>query len=120
MFLAKSFQVQLQLPEADYWIGYNDNAKEGSFVWSDGSAGGYENWAEGEPNNIRTEGEDCTEFWASGEWNDEKCSVPRTFICKSSNPSEPCVLNIFVWIFLSLIIFVVIHLVCALAILRYK
>ena len=46
--------------------------------------------------------------------------VPRTFICKSSNPSEPCVLNIFVWIFLSLIIFVVIHLVCALAILRYK
>ena len=34
------------------WIGFNDRANEGTFVWVDGSKGtAFQSWAEGEPSN---------------------------------------------------------------------
>lgn len=58
-----------------YWIGYNDVASEGSYVWSSGEAPGYSNWDGGEPNNASPplEGEDYAVLnWNSttGGWND--------------------------------------------------
>lgn len=58
-----------------YWIGYNDEAVEGSFVWSSGQIPGFTFWDFGEPNNSATpggEGEDYAVInWAgTGEWND--------------------------------------------------
>ena len=52
-----------------YWLGLNDVAVEGTFVWSSGSTSTYRNWNTGEPNN--TNNEDYAEFIASnGKWND--------------------------------------------------
>lgn len=50
------------------WIGYNDVASEGNFVWVTGETNGYENWNTGEPNN--SNGEDYTVMYSNGSWND--------------------------------------------------
>ena len=34
------------------WIGYNDRANEGIWVWTDGSPSGFTHWWAGEPNNM--------------------------------------------------------------------
>ena len=41
------------------WIGFNDIASEGTFVWVSGDAVSYTNWNSGEPNNSGNE--DCAE-----------------------------------------------------------
>ena len=40
-----------------FWIGFNDTAQEGTWVWSSGAPVGYTNWDIGEPNNCC----ECTE-----------------------------------------------------------
>jgi hypothetical protein len=41
-------------PGQSFWIGLNDEAQEGSFVWTSGAPVSYTNWwtANGEPNNL--------------------------------------------------------------------
>ncbi|MFC7358256.1 HYR domain-containing protein, partial [Jejudonia soesokkakensis] len=52
-----------------FWIGYNDVATEGSFVWQSGDSSTYTNWNAGEPNNVG--GEDYGELRGfNGMWND--------------------------------------------------
>jgi hypothetical protein len=51
------------------WLGYNDYAVEGNFVWSSGETPGYTNWAPGEPNNFFGF-EDGTQMYNNGQWND--------------------------------------------------
>lgn len=51
------------------WLGLNDAAVEGSYVWSDGTPYDYQNWNPGEPNNDRGD-EDYVNMWTSGTWND--------------------------------------------------
>jgi hypothetical protein len=56
------------------WIGFNDVASEGQFVWTDGSASSYTNWNPGEPNNSGGV-EDFTELLGSnGRWNDQSAA----------------------------------------------
>lgn len=61
------------------WIGLNDSAKEGEFVWADGSLTGYSNWLPGQPDNSPvTDGEDYVHMLNTGNeyghpggfWND--------------------------------------------------
>src|SRR5690554_316808 len=55
------------------WIGFNDEAVEGTFEWYDQSPVTYTNWAPGEPNNSGNE--DCTQIYpAQGTWNDLNCN----------------------------------------------
>ena len=75
------------------WIGYHDQASEGTFVWSDGTTVDYINWFPGEPNNCcTTEGEDCTHIWGGGTWNDMTCNpsdigwTVSGFVCNT----KPC------------------------------
>ncbi len=51
------------------WIGYNDVASEGSFVWSSGSQSTYTNWRSNEPSNSGGN-EDHTILWPNQEWSD--------------------------------------------------
>lgn len=57
------------------WIGFNDAALEGTFVWADGSTSTYTNWNSGEPNNSTgndpINGEDYVMIYGTGgTWND--------------------------------------------------
>lgn len=56
------------------WIGFNDEAVEGTFVWYDQSPVTYTNWAPGEPNNSGGN-EDCTQIYPDGMWNDLNCNT---------------------------------------------
>lgn len=66
-----------------WWIGYNDLAVEGDWVW-DGPdpTTSYTNWGDGEPNDYDL-GEDCGELGFSGNlWNDNACTSLRVYICE--------------------------------------
>ena len=64
------------------WIGFNDLASEGTWVWADGTATSYTNWSSGEPND--SGGEDCAHIYTNGQWNDHRCTVLSAyFICES-------------------------------------
>lgn len=58
------------------WIGFNDEAVEGTFVWYDQSPVGFTNWAPGEPN--QSGNEDCVQIYpggaSPGTWNDLSCT----------------------------------------------
>lgn len=57
------------------WIGFNDEAVEGTFVWYDQSPVTYTNWAPNEPNQAGDE--DCVQIYpggpSPGTWNDLAC-----------------------------------------------
>jgi hypothetical protein len=76
------------LARDSWWIGLNDQAKEGTYVWADGTAAGYTVWVTGAPNNGGFGGkeQDCVEMMStlfSGYgWNDGECSNQRHFVCE--------------------------------------
>lgn len=55
-------------PGNSFWIGLNDAAVEGQFVWSSGEPATFAAWQSGEPNDANG-GEDYVESW-NGAWND--------------------------------------------------
>lgn len=69
-----------------YWIGLNDIGTENNYKWSDGTAYGiYLDWAYHQPDDYKGQ-EDCMELLKrNGKWNDDHCSVQRSYICKSYN-----------------------------------
>jgi hypothetical protein len=74
-----------------WWIGHNDQAREGHFTWASGSTAAYHNYLPGEPNDALT-GEDCTQDgWGDGKWNDFDCADAKPFICESSTNTAPVV-----------------------------
>ncbi len=74
------------------WIGANDQANEGTFVWADGPEAGqnvsgiYTNWAAGEPNNSGGV-EDCVVInLNSGQWSDNVAGNERWSLTEYSCP----------------------------------
>jgi len=63
------------------WIGLGDQATEGHFQWVTGAPVGLTYWADGEPNNLYGL-EDCVEVRATGQWNDDRCEVPMSYVCE--------------------------------------
>lgn len=65
----------------DMWIGANDAASEGNYVWDDGSTPVYTNWASGQPNGGTSE--NCVMMHgaggADGKWHDQTCAVSTSF-----------------------------------------
>ena len=70
-----------------YWIGANDIAQEGEFVWANGEAFEYTNWRNGEPNNLDGR-QDCGCITSDGTWDDENVNVPHPFVLEIEDP-EP-------------------------------
>ena len=60
----------------DVWIGLNDKAVEGTYVWSDGTAlGSYEPWVSGQPDPANSDKQDCVKIkGTTADWNDVSCS----------------------------------------------
>lgn len=66
------------------WIGVSDLQQEGRFVGLGDDELGFSNWGPGEPND--TGGEDCTEIYSSGAWNDNDCGLRNFFGCDRVPP----------------------------------
>jgi len=62
------------------WLGVTDKAKEGVFLYVDGTPVQKTYWAKREPNDLR--GEDCVERLTTGQWNDQSCSDQLSFLCQ--------------------------------------
>lgn len=78
-------QVSAGLPS---YIGFNDRAKEGTWVWADGSQVSYTHWRRYEPNNT-SGAEHCavnnapaTSSATGGGWNDIPCTEYSAYICE--------------------------------------
>jgi C-type mannose receptor len=71
----------------DAWIGLNELAAAGTWVWSNGSTADYRNWDAGEPNSTS---ENCAAIYARwakpgtkvGFWFDGTCSNTKPYICE--------------------------------------
>ncbi|XP_072046563.1 uncharacterized protein [Amphiura filiformis] len=95
-FLAGCTENDPDTSDFGFWLGLNDIANEGTFVFEDGSTfdvGYIGNWATGQPDNGGTGGnEDCAIMWQipsqENNWGDVSCSQEQAFICKKqkANP----------------------------------
>jgi hypothetical protein len=70
-----------------WWIGLGDAAVEGTYEWIDGTPLGFTGWASGQPNDVAGTA-NCVETnlnartQATGQWNDESCTVNNPFVCE--------------------------------------
>jgi hypothetical protein len=60
------------------WIGLNDEATVGDYVWINGSPVTYMNWQPGQPDNPSTER--WVKLNADGTWDD--ASMPSSYVCQ--------------------------------------
>ncbi|XP_036453380.1 macrophage mannose receptor 1-like isoform X2 [Colossoma macropomum] len=76
------------------WIGYSIQDPSVGYTWSDGSSSSYENWEEGEPNNLN-DVEKCVtmryRWWRRGEgqWNDLQCESKTAWYCEIQKGVTP-------------------------------
>ncbi|TNN57915.1 Macrophage mannose receptor 1 [Liparis tanakae] len=92
--------IQMLNYNEDYWIGMNDVNWEMHFVWTDGKAISYTNWAKGHPKSepdgrftFNDELFDCvimvgSNSKMSGVWKVEDCHSKQSFICKRNSDSQ--------------------------------
>ena len=69
------------------FIGLNDAANEGTFVWSSGEAVTYLPWRAGEPNGLTTE--NFGELGQDYKWNDVGPNQHGKLWSRSSQPPVP-------------------------------
>ncbi len=86
------------------WLGASDIDAEGVWRWADGElkgvqfwqgeyaanggqavGGNYSNWFSGRPEGLKVE--NCLRYNNSAAWNDDRCEIPRTYICEKTGAS---------------------------------
>ncbi|XP_057592068.1 mannose-binding protein C [Hippopotamus amphibius kiboko] len=65
------------------FLGITDEETEGQFVDLTGKRVTYQNWHDGEPNNVNSQ-EHCVTLLADGTWNDNSCSSSFLAVCEFS------------------------------------
>ncbi|XP_065132571.1 macrophage mannose receptor 1b [Paramisgurnus dabryanus] len=80
------------------WVGYSIQDPAVGYVWSDGSASSYQNWASDEPNNLNNI-ENCVEvevsWWDRNIWwNDVTCQDKKEWYCQIQKGKTPKQVNI--------------------------
>ena len=70
------------LVKGDTWLGLNDIAEEGVWVWSDGSPVTHTKFDRGEPNNFNNE--DCVAMNSNGFLYDWSCGVLQHLFCETN------------------------------------
>ncbi|XP_074468878.1 ladderlectin-like [Sebastes fasciatus] len=80
----KSLIKNFDHTEGRTWIGLSDIHKEGTWMWSDGSAVDFVFWSTREPNNHKRR-EHCVHKNNDNvqRWNDVPCSVTYPSVCAS-------------------------------------
>ncbi len=69
----------------DYcWIGYDDIALEGTWIWIQNESHSFTNWEEGEPNSYLGTDEDCANMHPGGGWYDWGCSRASRYACEAT------------------------------------
>ena len=70
------------------FIGLEDRQAEKVFRWASGARYTFRRWHRGEPNNVGSGGEDCTEMGRFNDetWNDINCGAKRMFFCDAAGP----------------------------------
>ena len=70
------------------FIGLNDEAKEGTWTWTDGRELSFTSWYPNQPDNWNNQ-QDCTRLDRKGGsnplkglWDDNKCFVNKPFACQ--------------------------------------
>jgi hypothetical protein len=78
---AESAFVTEMIGTYDVWIGANDLAAPGTWVWVDGAPFDYQNWDPGQPDSG---GEHCAraDGDVAGRWHDDSCGDPWRFMCE--------------------------------------
>uniref|UniRef100_A0A8D0EKF2 MRC1 protein n=1 Tax=Strix occidentalis caurina TaxID=311401 RepID=A0A8D0EKF2_STROC len=83
----------------DPWIGLNDILSELNFVWTDGSAVSYTNWAPDSPKLVEPvlypslhpeDGHNLGHADDTGKWNNQECFKSTGYICQK-NSGEFCI-----------------------------
>ena len=64
-----------------YWIGGQDFALDGVYVWDSGNALIFENWEDGQPDN-KDDDEDCIRSTLNWKWRDKDCNMLHKSICE--------------------------------------
>ena len=95
------------------WIGFTEEANEGSWQWITGEKITYINWAPREPNNYGGIDEDYAEMGGSGRWFDNVNSDPNPYVCEwepdfsENNANFSSLVFLFSRIFLFFIIIII-------------
>lgn len=70
------------------YIGLDDIAAEGTYVWADGAPFAFEAWGPGEPDGAAAPTDDCAAIVEDGTWSDRSCgSFSISFICELDPPA---------------------------------
>ena len=67
------------------WIGLNDRAEEGKYVWTDKSNNSFSSWKETQVyDEVQRHYEDCVAMDAEGNWFTFSCQNRFLFLCKKT------------------------------------
>ncbi|PIK55337.1 Alpha-N-acetylgalactosamine-specific lectin [Apostichopus japonicus] len=79
--------LSAELPPEAAWIGLNDIAVEGEYVWTDNSVSPFRSWATGQPGPA-----DCGAMpgeFPTSTWVMLPCGEPLPYICKMRREAPP-------------------------------